>query len=216
MKYDQGEDRWLCTLMLMQGWKIEYSAASDSYTAAPTDFNEFYNQRRRWMPSTIFNIFDLLSNYKQVVASNPNISYGYIAYQFALMLGTALGPGSIFLMLIGALQSAFKLGFRDAFLFNFFPIAVFMGACQFAKKDVQLQIAQLLTVFYVLVMLAVYVGIFLQIAEDGIFSPTGFGLLIFIGSFVLSAGLHPQGSYITITYYNAAKILYIIHNLCFH
>ena len=91
-----------------------------------------------------------------------------------------------------------------------------MGACQFAKKDVQLQIAQLLTVFYVLVMLAVYVGIFLQIAEDGIFSPTGFGLLIFIGSFVLSAGLHPQGSYISITYYKAAKVLYIIHNLCFH
>ena len=86
------------------------------------------------MPSTIFNIFDLLSNYKQVVASNPNISYGYIVYQWSLMLGTALGPGSIFLMLIGALQSAFKLGFRDAFLFNSFPIVVFMLACQFAKK----------------------------------------------------------------------------------
>ena len=194
MKYDQGEDRWLCTLMLMQGWKIEYSAASDSYTAAPTDFNEFYNQRRRWMPSTIFNIFDLLSNYKQVVASNPNISYGYIAYQFALMLGTALGPGSIFLMLIGALQSAFKLGFRDAFLFNFFPIVVFMGACQFAKKDVQLQIAQLLTVFYVLVMLAVYVGILIEVWEEGPDSPSAIGIWMVSLSFLLSAFMHPKGN----------------------
>ena len=28
LKYDQGEDRWLCTLLLQQGWGIEYLAAS--------------------------------------------------------------------------------------------------------------------------------------------------------------------------------------------
>ena len=32
VQYDQGEDRWLCTLMLQRGWRIEYSAASDSFT----------------------------------------------------------------------------------------------------------------------------------------------------------------------------------------
>ena len=35
IQYDQGEDRWLCTLMLKQGWRVEYSAASDSFTACP-------------------------------------------------------------------------------------------------------------------------------------------------------------------------------------
>ena len=35
VQYDQGEDRWLCTLMLKQGWRVEYSAASDSFTACP-------------------------------------------------------------------------------------------------------------------------------------------------------------------------------------
>lgn len=39
-----GEDRWLCTLMLKQGWRIEYNAASDAYTNAPEDFKELYNQ----------------------------------------------------------------------------------------------------------------------------------------------------------------------------
>ena len=34
VQYDQGEDRWLCTLMLKQGWRVEYSAASDSFTGA--------------------------------------------------------------------------------------------------------------------------------------------------------------------------------------
>ena len=29
-------------------------------------FKEFYNQRRRWMPSTLLNIIDLVSDYKQV------------------------------------------------------------------------------------------------------------------------------------------------------
>lgn len=44
--YCLGEDRWLCTLLLKRGWRIEFSAASDSYTFAPEEFKEFYNQRR--------------------------------------------------------------------------------------------------------------------------------------------------------------------------
>ena len=32
VQYDQGEDRWLCTLLLQQGWRVEYSAASDAFT----------------------------------------------------------------------------------------------------------------------------------------------------------------------------------------
>uniref|UniRef100_A0A2C9JQ23 chitin synthase n=2 Tax=Biomphalaria TaxID=6525 RepID=A0A2C9JQ23_BIOGL len=60
VQYDQGEDRWLCTLLLQQGYRVEYCAASDSFTVAPEGFTEFYNQRRRWTPSTIANIMDLL------------------------------------------------------------------------------------------------------------------------------------------------------------
>jgi hypothetical protein len=29
VQYDQGEDRWLCTLLLKQRFRVEYSAASD-------------------------------------------------------------------------------------------------------------------------------------------------------------------------------------------
>lgn len=55
-----GEDRWLCTLLLQQGWRVEYNAASDAFTNAPQEFKEFYNQRRRWGPSTLANTLDLL------------------------------------------------------------------------------------------------------------------------------------------------------------
>ena len=48
-------------------------------------FNEFFNQRRRWVPSTIANIFDLLRNYKATVKINENISVPYIGYQVMIV-----------------------------------------------------------------------------------------------------------------------------------
>lgn len=76
-----GEDRWLCTLLLQSGSRVEYSAASDAYTHCPESFAEFYTQRRRWAPSTMANIMDLLVNYKNTVECNDNISMPYIFYQ---------------------------------------------------------------------------------------------------------------------------------------
>ena len=85
----------MCTLLLQRGYRVEYSAASDAYTHCPEGFNEFFNQRRRWVPSTIANIFDLLYDYKRVVKINDNISLPYIGYQSMLMIGTIIGPVSL-------------------------------------------------------------------------------------------------------------------------
>lgn len=74
IQYDQGEDRWLCTLLLQRGYRVEYSAASDALTFAPQSFNEFFNQRRRWIPSTIANVVDLLADHRNVVKLNDSIS----------------------------------------------------------------------------------------------------------------------------------------------
>jgi chitin synthase len=76
-----GEDRWLCTLLLQRGYRVEYSAASDAFTQSPEGFDEFYNQRRRWVPSTMANIMDLLADSKRTVNINNNISFLYIVYQ---------------------------------------------------------------------------------------------------------------------------------------
>ena len=50
------------------------------------------------MPSTMLNIMDLIKDYRRVVKNNPDISYLYIFYQFWMMLGSIVGPGSIFLV----------------------------------------------------------------------------------------------------------------------
>ncbi|GAB6026597.1 hypothetical protein CHUAL_013009 [Chamberlinius hualienensis] len=192
VQYDQGEDRWLCTLLLQRGYRVEYSAASDAYTHCPEGFNEFYNQRRRWVPSTMANIMDLLGDSRRTVKVNDNISTLYIIYQSMLMVGTILGPGTIFLMLVGAFVAAFKIDNWTSFYANIIPILFFMIVCFIAKSENQLLLAQILSAGYALVMMAVLVGISLQMREDGIGSPSFIFFVMLSGSFFIAAILHPQ------------------------
>ncbi|EFA04340.2 chitin synthase 1 isoform X1 [Tribolium castaneum] len=192
VQYDQGEDRWLCTLLLQRGYRVEYSAASDAYTHAPEGFNEFYNQRRRWVPSTIANIMDLLMDSKRTIEINDNISMPYIGYQILLMGGTILGPGTIFLMLVGAFVAAFQIDNWTSFYYNIIPILFFMLVCFTCKSNIQLIVAQILSTGYALIMMAVIVGTALQLREDGVGSPSAIFLIAMTGSFFIAACLHPQ------------------------
>lgn len=192
VQFDQGEDRWLCTLLLQSGSRVEYSAASDAYTHCPESFAEFYTQRRRWAPSTMANIMDLLMNYKKTVKCNDNISLLYIVYQLMLMMGTVLGPGTIFLMLVGAMVTAFRISNWYSLIANFFPVAFFILVCFVAKNDTQILVAQIFSAAYALLMMAVIVGISLQMVEDGIASPSAIFLLAMAASFLIAAILHPR------------------------
>ncbi|XP_037071620.1 chitin synthase chs-2-like [Pollicipes pollicipes] len=192
VQYDQGEDRWLCTLLLQRGYRVDYSAASDAYTHCPEGFSEFYNQRRRWVPSTIANIMDLLMDYRNTIKINDNISMPYIMYQSFLMAGTILGPGTIFLMLVGAFVAAFRIDNWTSFQYNIYPILVFMLVCFTMKSNIQLLVAQILSAAYALIMMAVIVGTTLQLYEDGPGSPSFIFLIATILSMVIAAVLHPQ------------------------
>ena len=57
----------------------------DGFLACPESFDEFYNQRRRWMPSTMLNILDVLQNWKLVTTNNEDISTLYILYQVRII-----------------------------------------------------------------------------------------------------------------------------------
>ena len=193
IQYDQGEDRWLCTLMLKQGWRVEYTAASDSYTACPLTFKEFYNQRRRWMPSTLLNVIDLVSDWKDVVQKNDNISGAYMFYQlFNNIIGTTIGPGFIVLMLIGASSLAFGLTSNESLILNIVLVGFFIFSCMFMKRDHQIIIAQVLTLVYAVMIIAVYVGVAIQISDDGPLSLSALACFFTLGSAILPAMLHPQ------------------------
>ncbi|KAL6424393.1 hypothetical protein ACFW04_009877 [Cataglyphis niger] len=192
IQYDQGEDRWLCTLLLQVGSKVEYSAASDAYTHAPERLRDLFIQRRRWIPSTVANIFDLLMTAKQTRKVNDDISWMYIAYQWILMGSTILGPGTIFLMLVGAFVAAFHIDNWSSFWYNLIPVGVFIGVCFTCKERVQLIIAEIISIMYGLAMVIVPVGIMLQMAEDGWLAPSSLLFCIVACQITVAGLLHPQ------------------------
>lgn len=54
-----------------------------------------------------------------------------------LMGGTILGPGTIFLMLVGAFVAAFRIDNWTSFEYNLYPILIFMFVCFTMKSDIQ-------------------------------------------------------------------------------
>jgi chitin synthase len=64
-----------------------------------------------------------------------------------MMIGTILGPGSIYIMLCGALSVAFGLSNWTAFVVNLVPLIGFILICLWAKSDNQIIAAQILRFF---------------------------------------------------------------------
>ena len=140
VQYDQGEDRWLCTLLLQEGYRVDYCAASDALTYAPETFQEFFNQRRRWMPSTIANILDLLRDARHTVLVNENISLLYIFYQGFLLASTILGPGTILLTVASSFRTVFtSLTLAESYTLAIAPAIFYLIICLKTKPETQVK-----------------------------------------------------------------------------
>lgn len=53
------------------------------------------------------------------------------------MVGTILGPGTIFLMMIGALNAITGLSNIYALYINLVPVVIFIAVCMTCKSDTQ-------------------------------------------------------------------------------
>ncbi|XP_073690445.1 chitin synthase 1 [Garra rufa] len=193
VQYDQGEDRWLCTLLLQQGWRVEYNAASDAYTNSPQEFKEFYNQRRRWGPSTLANTLDLLHSGAETVKRNTSISMIYIFYQIFTVASSILGPASVTLMVAGAFQFVFGIEGTLCIIIAVIPPTVYMIICFVAKPNFQITIAAILSVIYAFLMTASFFSIIGDMVKQGTFiTPTGLFLVSGAILYMVTAILHPQ------------------------
>lgn len=193
VQWDQGEDRWLCTLLIQAGYRVDYTAASDAMTYCPENFKEFFLQRRRWMPSTLANIFDLLSNAKAVMSKNNNISIYYIIYQFFLMVSTILGPATILL----SIAAAFTTVFPEWELWVCYGVALgpavfYIAICFTCKSDTQIIIGGLLSTLYTCVMLIVLVSIIQSATRLDELNPSLVFIVVFAAAFVFAGLVHPQ------------------------
>ena len=128
--------------MFLKGWRIEYTAACDSFTACPQEFAEFYNQRKRWLPSTMMNLYDIIKDWSEIVARNDQISSGYMFYQLFNLIGFIIGPGTIFLLLISASSLAFGLNNTESMILNLVLIGMFFLGCIQLEKKQQISLAQ--------------------------------------------------------------------------
>ncbi|KAI9554333.1 hypothetical protein GHT06_019605 [Daphnia sinensis] len=154
---DQGEDRWLCTLLIKRGYRLAYCANSSAYTHCPETFEEFYNQRRRWALSLIANTLDVIWNCRQIVKVNPNISWLYIVFQAVLLTMGLLCPGSVLLALVYISATTFCLSPWISLSVHSVLIFIFVFTCFLASTRVQLKMAKCLSVLYGLILAAVVV-----------------------------------------------------------
>ncbi|XP_054911275.1 chitin synthase chs-2-like [Poeciliopsis prolifica] len=193
IQYDQGEDRWLCTLLLKQGWRVEYNAASDAYTNAPQDFKELYNQRKRWGPSTMANVVDLLGSTNLVSKKNPSMSKPFMFYQLFAMISAILAPATICLMVAGSLSFILNIPSAAALVLAVIPPAIYLGLCFKLKADTQITIAAVLSVIYAFLMMVVTMSIFASIMkEKTILTPSSIFIVAMSIICIVTALLHPQ------------------------
>ncbi|XP_078470749.1 chitin synthase chs-2-like isoform X1 [Lampetra planeri] len=192
IQYDQGEDRWLCTLMLQQGWRVEYCAGSDAYTNAPQDFKEFFNQRRRWGPSTMANTFSILENGIRTATKNPSISRLYILYQIIYTATSIMGPATVCLMIAGCFTFVFKMNQNWALLIAIVPPALYIAVCFKTKPDTQIKVAMVLTVIYMFLMTGTLLAMVGDIVKNGILTPSGIFFITLAGIHLIAAALHPR------------------------
>ncbi|ESO98347.1 hypothetical protein LOTGIDRAFT_114607, partial [Lottia gigantea] len=217
---DMGEDRWLCTLLIQCGWRIEYCAAAKNSTNCPDQFDEFFKQRRRWIVSTLANMMLIINKWSLIRKFNNQISVLFLLYQCFLLLSTLIGPCTVALLVSGGLSYSWGINSLVSIIIQLLIALFYILICLYAPQNYQLNIAKILTFFYAVIMCAVVVGTTIQIAQDLNVSVTTmfFGLLI--GLFTTTALLHPTESFCLLSgcWYllclPAGFIVLILYSIC--
>ena len=167
LKKDMGEDRWLCTLLIKESMKLEYCAISKDYTYCPTDFAEYFKQRRRWIPSTIANLMTLISESKIITKNNDSISIIFILYQVLIMFSTAISPATVILVISAGFQNFNILPSPVPIIVILTMVSVLYAiVCLTASSKTQTDIAQILSFIFAIIMIFVFIGIFRGVIND--------------------------------------------------
>jgi chitin synthase len=159
---DMGEDRWLCTLLIKKGWRLEYCASAEDQTYCPIEFGEFYKQQRRWILSTVANLLQIMAEAMSISQRNDSISILFIVYQAVMVFSTAIAPATLILIIASGLQTAFMLSesVSSIIIIVLFFITVFYGIiCMTSSPKTQIYLAKILTFIFAILMSLVVFGI---------------------------------------------------------
>ncbi|KAL5496346.1 hypothetical protein EMCRGX_G012610 [Ephydatia muelleri] len=158
---DMGEDRWLCTLLVEKGWRLEYCAVSENHTHCPEDFDTFYKQRRRWIPSTVANLSLLITQASEITRGNDTVSVLFVLFQAVLVFSTAISPATVILVIASGFASAYKVSDSAviALIVLLLLLSIAYGLfCIYGKPQHQLDVAKFASLILVIFMGVVFAG----------------------------------------------------------
>ena len=166
---DMGEDRWLCTLLMKKGWKLEYCPTSENYTLCPESFDEFFKQRRRWISSTIANLALFITQASKVTKRNENVSILFMIFQGILVFSTAISPATVILVIASGSLLAFNISDSSilAIIIILSLLSIAYGIlCLYGNPQQQLDVAKFATFVFAIIMGVVFVGTLKSIIYD--------------------------------------------------
>ncbi|XP_076465667.1 uncharacterized protein LOC143297281 [Babylonia areolata] len=106
---DTGEDRWMATLMMINGWRLRYNAFADNTTYCPDTFEEFFKQRRRWILSDMANLILVVQNMPRLLRNNDCFTLVYVIYLFNMFMNNVIIPGTAIVMITAGMELVFGI-----------------------------------------------------------------------------------------------------------
>ena len=91
----------------------------------------------------------------------------------------------------GAFALVFKQDYTVSFIVSLCPVVLFIIICFTCKSDTQLKVAELLTVGYTLLMVAMFVAMVIQV-NNNLRLPTSWIIITFFVIPLVTAIFHPQ------------------------
>uniref|UniRef100_A0A3Q2SPE7 chitin synthase n=1 Tax=Fundulus heteroclitus TaxID=8078 RepID=A0A3Q2SPE7_FUNHE len=148
-----------------------------------------YDQRKRWGPSTMANVVDLLGSTNIVSKRNLSMSKPFMFYQLFAMISAILAPATICLM-VASLSFLFNINAAGALVIAVIPPAIYLGLCFKLKPDTQITIAAILSVMYAFLMVVVTISIIVK--EKTILTPSSIFIVAVSIIYTVTALMHPQ------------------------
>ncbi|KAK7496323.1 hypothetical protein BaRGS_00012488, partial [Batillaria attramentaria] len=225
---DTGEDRWMCTLMMMKGWKLRYSTYAVNSTYCPDTVGEFIKQRRRWILSDFANSFLVFRNLPRLMRSNGCFSFMYAVYLVQLFIIVVFSPGTTVVMLTVGVELLTGAPYHITTPVMSMVFVLYGLMCCLLSPEVQVRVTKCAIVVLGLSMAAVVIGAGVYVLIDMIKSINLGGLsliehyllLALTGSLVYAALIHPRECYILVYgvvylfYFPAMYMLLPLYALC--
>ena len=110
------------------------------------------------------------------------------------MIGTVIGPGGIYMVLASSMSIVFHIDNVMALVYNGIPLVLFGLACYFTNEKFQLALAKIMTIGYTILMLAVYIGLIIQVDKEGWLGPTAISAYSLFVPLIFAGLIHVQES----------------------